>query len=69
MIVVFPGHAHLLLDLSKTNGIVSFTIDDKRYDSNFDIVNFPYLDGDVSRSPSYSVYFSQYICFQEYVQI
>ena len=29
---------------------------DKQDDFNFEIVNFPFLDGDVPRSPSYSVY-------------
>ena len=28
---------------------------DKRDDFNFEIVNFPFLDGDVPRSPSYGV--------------
>ena len=36
---------------------------DKRYDFYFEIVNFPFLDGDVSRSPSYIVYISQLIRF------
>ena len=49
------------LDLSITNGIVSTKIDDKRDDFNFEIVNFPFLDGDVPRSPSYGVYISQLI--------
>ena len=43
------------LNLSITNGIVSSKIYDKRDDFNFEIVNFPFLDGDVRRSPSYSV--------------
>ena len=43
------------LNLSVTNGIVSSKIYDKRDDFNFEIVNFPFLDGDVSRSPSYCV--------------
>ena len=47
------------LDLSITNGIVSTKIYDKRDDFNFKIVNFPLLDGDVPRSPSYSAYISQ----------
>ena len=51
------------LNLSITNGIVSSTIYDKRDDFNFEIVNFPFLDGDVYRSPSYSVYISQLIRF------
>ena len=44
------------LNLSITNGIVSSKIYDKRNDFNFEIVNFPFLDGDVPRSPSYGVY-------------
>ena len=36
---------------------------DKRDDFDFDIVNFPFLDGDVSRSTSYGVYISQLIRF------
>ena len=51
------------LDLSITNGIVSTKIDDNRDDFNFEIVNFPFLDGDVPRSPSYGVYILQLICF------
>ena len=46
-----------------TNGIVSSKIYDKRDDFNFEIVNFPFLDGDVLRSPSYGVYISQLIRF------
>ena len=30
---------------------------------NFEIVNFPFLDGDLPRSPSYGVYISQLIRF------
>ena len=44
------------LNLPITNDIVSSKIDDKRDDFNFVIVNFPFLDGDVPRSPSYGVY-------------
>ena len=51
------------LNLSITNGIVPAKIYDKRDDFNFEIVNFPFLDGDVPRSPSYGVYISQLICF------
>ena len=35
----------------------------KRDDFDFENVNFPFLDGDVSHSTSYSVYISQLICF------
>ena len=51
------------LNLSITNGIVSYKIYDKRDDFNFEIVNSPFLDGDVPRSPSYCVYISQLIRF------
>ena len=53
--------AFLDLNLSIHNDIVSTKIYDKRDDSNFDIVNFPFLDGDVPRRPSYGVYISQLI--------
>ena len=51
------------LNLSITNGIISSKIYDKRDDFNFETVNFPFLDGDVPRSPSYGVYISQLIRF------
>ena len=50
---------HLLI----SNDIVSTKIYDKRDDFNFEIVDFPFLDGDVPRSTSYRVYISQLICF------
>ena len=55
----------MLLDLhlSISNGFVSSKIYDKRDDFDFDIVNFPFLDGDVPRRPLYGVYFSQLIRF------
>ena len=49
--------------LSLTNDIVSPEIYNKPDDINFEIVNFPFLDGDVPRSPSYGVYISQLIHF------
>ena len=51
------------LHLSISNGFVSSRIYDKRDDFDFDIVNFPFLDGDVARGPSYGVYISQLIRF------
>ena len=51
------------LDLSVANGFVSSKIYDKRDDFDFDIVNFPFLDGDVPRRASYGVYISQLIRF------
>ena len=49
--------------LSISNDIVSTKIYDKRDDFDFEIVNFPFLDGDVPRSTSYGVYISQLIRF------
>ena len=49
--------------MSITNGIVSSKIIDKRDDLNFEIVIFPFLDGDDPRSHSYDVYISQLIHF------
>ena len=51
------------LHLSISNGLISSKIYDKRDDFDFDIVNFPFLDGDVPRSTSYGVYISQLIRF------
>ena len=55
--------AFLDLNLSIHNDIVFTKIYDKRDDFNFDIINFPFLDGDVPRRPSYGVYISQLIRF------
>ena len=51
------------LHLSISNGFVSSKIYNKRDDFDFDIVNFPFLDGDVPCSTSYGVYISQLIRF------
>ena len=53
----------LNLHLSIANGFVSSKIYDKRDDFDFDIVNFPFLEGDVPRRVSYGVYISQFIRF------
>ena len=55
--------AFLDLHLSISNDIVPTKIYDKRDDFDFEIVNFPFLDGDVPRSTSYGVYISQLIRF------
>ena len=55
--------AFLELHLSISNDIVFTKIYDKRDDFDFEIVNFPFLDGDVPRSTSYGVYISQIIRF------
>ena len=51
------------MNLSISNGIVSTKIYDKRDDFDFDIVNFPFLDGDVLQRTSYDIYISQLIRF------
>ena len=51
------------LHLSVSNGFVSSKIYDKLDDFDSDIVNFPFLDGDVPCRPSYGVYVSQLLRF------
>ena len=53
------------LHLSISDGFVKTKICDKRDDFDFDIVSFPFLDGDVPRSASYGVYISQLIRFAQ----
>ena len=55
--------AFLDLHLSISNDIVSTKIYDKRDDFDFEIVNFPFLVGDVPLSTCYEVYISQLIRF------
>ena len=55
--------AFLDLHLSISNDIVSTKIYDKRDDFDFEIVIFPFLDGDVPRSTPYGVYISQFVRF------
>ena len=51
------------LNLSITKGIVTSKIYDLQDNFNYEIVNFPFFDGNVPRSPSYGVYISQLIRF------
>ena len=51
------------LHLSVSEGLVKTKIYDKRDDFDFDIVNFPFLDSDVTGSTTYGVYISQLIRF------
>ena len=53
----------LELHLSIPNGFVSSKIYDTRDDFDFDRVNFPFLDGDVSHSTFYGAYISQLFRF------
>ena len=49
------------LHLSISNGFVKTKFFDERDIFDFDIVNFPFLDGDVPRLTSYGIYISQLI--------
>ena len=51
------------MNLCISNGTVSTKMYDKWNDFDFDIVNFPFLDGDVPRRTSYVVYISYFIRF------
>ena len=59
--------AFLDFHLSIFNDIVSTKIYDKLDDSDFEIVNFPYLDGDVPRFTYYGDYISQLIRLLEHL--
>ena len=59
--------AFLDLHLSISNDIVSTKIYDKLDDFDFEIVNSPFLDGDVPRSTFYEVYISQLIRLLEHL--
>ena len=57
-----PRLHFLDLHLSISDGFVKTKIYDKRDDFDFDIVNFPFIDGDVPRI-LWCLYFSTYsIC-------
>ena len=58
-ISIFP----IMSLLKLSDSFVSSKIYNKRDDFAFDIVNFPFLDGDVPRHPSYGVCISQLIRF------
>ena len=62
---VSDTEASFFLDLHSSipDGFVKTKIFDKRDDFDFDVVIFPFLDGDVPRSTSYDVYISQLIRF------
>ena len=51
------------MHLSISNDIASSKIYDKRDDYDFEIVDFPFLDGDVPCFTSYGFYISQLIRF------
>ena len=56
-------HLSISMVLLRLKFLINGMTFDKRDDFNFDIVNLPFLDGDVPRSTSYGVYISQLIHF------
>ena len=56
------GRNHTYISF-RPNDIASTKIYDNRDDFDFEIVNFPFLDGHVPRSASYGVYISQLVPF------
>ena len=54
-----PYRGPLFEFTSISNGFVSTRIYEKHDDFDFDIVNFPFLDGNVPCRPSYGGYISQ----------
>ena len=59
LICLIPKPHSLDLHLSISNGFVSSKTYYKLDDYDFDIINYPVLDGDVPRSTSYGVNISQ----------
>ena len=57
----YPQQTSVLKTVCTRNTQENCLIYDKRDDFDFDIVNFPFLDGDLPRSASYGVYISQLI--------
>ena len=51
------------LHLTLNKNVLKTSLYDKRDDFNFDIVNFPYLDGNIPKGPSYGTYISQLVRF------
>ena len=71
---IFPPKTMAKRSMSQANFMLEFSVKAfqkfkfqnhmmERDDFDFDIVNFPFLDGDVPRSTSYGVYISQIIRF------
>ena len=58
-LILAPRFWICIFPFSISSDIVSTKIYDKRDDFDLEIVNFPVLDGGVSRSTPYGVYISQ----------
>ena len=63
-LIKFAGVCNHVADFNEQNKCCTEkSVKAKRDDFDFDIVNFPFLDGDVPRRASYGVYISQLIRF------
>ena len=51
------------LNIKIKDGSIETSVYDKREDFDFKIINFPWLDGDVPKLPSYGIYISQLVRF------
>ena len=49
--------------IESENGLLNFSIYDKRDDFNFDIVNFPFMDSCIPKKSALGVFYSQMIRF------
>ena len=59
---VTNNHCNYLdLSIVLQNGKFKFTLFDKRNDFNFEVINYPYLSGNIPKIPSYGVYVSQLV--------
>jgi hypothetical protein len=56
----FASYLDILLNID-SNSRLTTTLYDKRDDFNFAMVNFPFLYSNISLSPAYDVYISQFI--------
>ena len=59
MISIDIMYIFLDLNIKVIGNDIHTSVNDKRDDFGFPIVNFPWLSGDVSRLPSYGTYISQ----------
>ena len=57
------GTSFLDLNIRVISNNIHTSVNEKRDDFGFPIVNFPWLSGDVPRLPSYGIYISQLIQF------
>ena len=61
---VTNNHCNYLdLSIVLQNGKFKYTLFDKRNDFNFEVINYPFLSGNIPKIPSYGVYVSQLIRF------